>query len=127
MKNKSKKGFTLVEIMIVVVIIGLLAALSIPAFQGVRERSLQSVMDNDARQISAAATQYFLEQDVATVTLGQLTAVGPDGAQPLLGGYSDNFGLTDGTVITAGGDIIMANPSVQGGANVTYSVDTGRR
>ncbi|MFP4070025.1 MAG: prepilin-type N-terminal cleavage/methylation domain-containing protein, partial [Opitutales bacterium] len=35
-KNQNKKGFTLVEIMIVVVIIGLLAAMAIPAFQKVR-------------------------------------------------------------------------------------------
>lgn len=44
-KNTSKKGFTLVEIMIVVVIIGLLAAMAIPAFQKVRESSRSSAMD----------------------------------------------------------------------------------
>ncbi|MGB0414704.1 MAG: prepilin-type N-terminal cleavage/methylation domain-containing protein, partial [Coraliomargarita sp.] len=40
MNTKSKKGFTLVEIMIVVVIIGLLAAMAIPAFQKVRENAI---------------------------------------------------------------------------------------
>ena len=127
MKNKSKKGFTLVEIMIVVVIIGLLAALAIPAFQGVRERSLQSIMDNDARQISAAATQYFLEQPVSTVTLSVLTSVGPDGEQPYLGGYSNKFGIDGTTVVTSGGTIVLTNASVNGGAEVAYYVDTGRR
>ena len=39
MNNRSKQGFTLVEIMIVVVIIGLLAAMAIPAFQKVRSSS----------------------------------------------------------------------------------------
>jgi len=53
--RRSSKGFTLVEIMIVVVIIGLLAAMAIPAFQKVRLTSIKSTMTNDGRQLAAAA------------------------------------------------------------------------
>src|SRR5882757_491668 len=69
MKNirSSAKGFTLVEIMIVVVIIGLLAAMAIPAFQKVRQSSQDKAVLNNARQLSAAADQYFLENGVSTV------------------------------------------------------------
>ena len=66
-KFTSKKGFTLVEIMIVVVIIGLLAAMAIPAFQKVRTASQDKAVLNNARQIAAAADQYFLEYGVTTV------------------------------------------------------------
>jgi type IV pilus assembly protein PilA len=59
--NRSKKGFTLVEIMIVVVIIGLLAAMAIPAFQKVRTNSLGKTMQNDARQIAGAVQQILLQ------------------------------------------------------------------
>jgi type IV pilus assembly protein PilA len=67
MNTRSTKGFTLVEIMIVVVIIGLLAAMAIPAFQKVRQSSQDKAVLNNARQLSAAADQYFLENGVSTV------------------------------------------------------------
>jgi type IV pilus assembly protein PilA len=73
MKNiRSNKGFTLVEIMIVVVIIGLLAAMAIPAFQKVRASSQDKAVTNNLRQLSAAADQYFLENGVSTVASNQL-------------------------------------------------------
>jgi len=69
MKTQSKKGFTLVEIMIVVVIIGLLAAMAIPAFQKVRGTSQNKAVVNNVRQITSAADQYFLENGVTTATV----------------------------------------------------------
>ena len=72
MNTRSNKGFTLVEIMIVVVIIGLLAAMAIPAFQKVRQSSQDKAVLNNARQLSAAADQYFLENGVSTVTSANL-------------------------------------------------------
>ncbi len=70
--NNSTKGFTLVEIMIVVVIIGLLAAMAIPAFQKVRQSSQDKAVLNNARQLSAASDQYFLENGVSTVARDNL-------------------------------------------------------
>ena len=73
MKNvRSNKGFTLVEIMIVVVIIGLLAAMAIPAFQKVRTASQDKAVTNNIRQLGAAADQYFLENGVSTAGVTSL-------------------------------------------------------
>ena len=70
--SNSTKGFTLVEIMIVVVIIGLLAAMAIPAFQKVRTNSQDKAVLNNARQLSAGADQYYLENGVSTVSITNL-------------------------------------------------------
>ena len=67
--------FTFVEIMIVVVIIGLLAAMAIPAFKRVTASSQDKAVLNNVRQLSAASDQYFLESGSTTVALGGL--VGP--------------------------------------------------
>ena len=73
MKNlRSSKGFTLVEIMIVVVIIGLLAAMAIPAFQKVRASSQQKAILNNLRQLNSAAQQYYLESGASTVAYDSL-------------------------------------------------------
>lgn len=59
--RNSKAAFTLVEIMIVVAIIGLLAALAIPGFVKARKQSQGRRIINDARQMDAAIDQWALE------------------------------------------------------------------
>src|SRR5947209_14645554 len=59
--NKNRGGFTLVEIMIVVAIIALLAAIAVPGFLRARKRSQASRILNDLRLIDSAVDQYAIE------------------------------------------------------------------
>jgi prepilin-type N-terminal cleavage/methylation domain-containing protein len=59
--TKKRAGFTLVEIMIVVAIIALLAAIAVPGFLRARKRSQASKILNDLRLISGAVDQYAIE------------------------------------------------------------------
>jgi prepilin-type N-terminal cleavage/methylation domain-containing protein len=61
--NKKRGGFTLVEIMIVVAIIALLAAIAVPGFLRARKRSQASRILNDLRLIDAAVDQYAIENN----------------------------------------------------------------
>ena len=114
MKQHSSKGFTLVEIMIVVVIIGLLAAMAIPAFQKVRSASQDKTVLNNARQLSAGADQYYLENGVSSVASSDL--VGSDKyvkAVNTVAGETYPAGYTQGQAIT-----ILA---VAGARTITYA------
>src|ERR1035437_9617998 len=64
--NKRKSGFTLVEIMIVVAIIALLAAIAVPGFLRARKRSQASKVLNDLRLIDSAVDQYAIETNKKT-------------------------------------------------------------
>ncbi len=61
--NKRRGGFTLVEIMIVVAIIALLAAIAVPGFLRARKRSQATKVLNDLRSIDGAVDQYAIENN----------------------------------------------------------------
>src|ERR1700726_550429 len=62
----NRKAFTLVEIMIVVAIIALLAAIAVPGFLRARKRSQASRILNDLRMIDSAVDQYAIETNGST-------------------------------------------------------------
>jgi len=75
MKTKHTAGFTLVEIMIVVAIIGLLAAIAIPNFVKARENAQLNSIFNNLRIIEGAKDQWALENKQGTGQVVTITTV----------------------------------------------------
>ncbi len=96
--NKNRGGFTLVEIMIVVAIIALLAAIAVPGFLRARKRSQASRIINDLRLIDSAVDQYAIENNKSSGTVvntADWTAYLKKGS-PLYNTAKDLFGNTYG-------------------------------
>jgi prepilin-type N-terminal cleavage/methylation domain-containing protein len=102
--NKRRAGFTLVEIMIVVAIIALLAAIAVPGFLRARKRSQASRILNDLRMIDAAVDQYAIETNKKS---------------------NDVVGTADWTnYLKKGSSLYLSGNSILGHAYGQQSVDT---
>ena len=72
--NHNEKGFTLIELMIVIAIIGILAAIAIPNFISYRNKSFCSRAESDANSIAASIADYFAIPTNMTISQGSYIA-----------------------------------------------------
>lgn len=116
-----QKGFTLIELMIVVAIIGILAAIAIPAYQDYTIRSQVTEGLNLAGAVKAAVAETYAQTGTWPAdleTAGIVDAAGDPTAPS--GKYVDNISIEDGTIVIEYG--LQANANISGASNNTLAI-----
>ncbi len=92
---KKQQGFTLIELMIVVAIIGILAAIAIPAYQDYTIRAQVSEGINLASGAKAAISEYFMDKGAMPLNNAE---AGLEAAANITGNYASNVNVAAGVV-----------------------------
>ncbi len=72
MPVKSARGFTIVELLVVVVVIGVLASIAIPKFANQKEKAMLAQMKSDLRNLATAQEAYFYDSTTYTTVVADL-------------------------------------------------------
>ena len=110
--TRKQRGFTLVELMIVIAIIAILAAVAIPSFISFRLRGYNAAALSDARNAYTAAQNLFSQLATATITTPNLVA----------GGFIPTANVT--TTVVAGTLNTLSITSKHNRSSTTYTIDS---
>ena len=114
--KKDQKGFTLIELMIVIAIIGILAAIAIPQFREYRKRGYNATANADIKNLYTSAQAYFSDFPTGVADLTKCKAYGYTQSQKI------DTVITDGTS-AAFAATTAVNPTTEGSKSFQINVN----
>lgn len=104
MENKQDKGFTLVELLIVIVILGILATVTVFAVRGITNQGKASACNSDQKTLQTAVEAYFAQNGGSTIAIGTDTVPGPAAA----GATAEDTLVLRGLLVAPSGNYVVA-------------------
>jgi type IV pilus assembly protein PilA len=110
-RREDDEGFTLIELMVVVLIIAILIAIAIPTFLGARQRAQDRAAQSNVRNAFTAEKTFYTDGQAYTETVADMTAIEPSLT------YTQNAGS-----LAASGNLIYLNVSTVATTNDTVTI-----